>query len=192
MGVLQRAQENGAVEKTYEDVDTEPKQRIYLRPATTPVVKEKRKLNKHGYWEVDGQLEHRVVWEQAFGQIPHAWVVHHINFIKQDNRLDNLVALPDKVHTQIHNAMNGGRARYTQAELWPMYTDLKAEYVRLEGLLKTVRQSYKKLCKEYKDLNLNVPGILTPSAGQQKKELRERGKKWAKNKRNRQKYANKK
>lgn len=42
--------------------------------------------------------EHRFVWEQAHGDIPKEYVIHHINGIKTDNRLENLVALPRISH----------------------------------------------------------------------------------------------
>ena len=42
--------------------------------------------------------QHRVVWEQAYGEIPNGMVVHHINGIRCDNRLENLIALPKAHH----------------------------------------------------------------------------------------------
>lgn len=62
-----------------------------------------RHLRKHdGYWEVlvDGQriLEHRYLWEQANGPLPKKWVVHHLNGVKDDNRLENLVGMARSHH----------------------------------------------------------------------------------------------
>lgn len=42
--------------------------------------------------------EHRVIWEQAYGPLPTGYVVHHLNGIKDDNRLENLAALPRAIH----------------------------------------------------------------------------------------------
>ena len=68
----------------------------------SPTWKGGRSKHADGYWEVniDGQrlLEHRYVWEQANGPIPDKWVVHHLNGIKDDNRLENLVAMPRSHH----------------------------------------------------------------------------------------------
>lgn len=46
--------------------------------------------------------EHFLVWEQGHGKsIPEGWVIHHINGIKSDNRLCNLVAMPNKKHNKL-------------------------------------------------------------------------------------------
>jgi len=52
------------------------------------------KANKVGYvWE------HIVVWEEANGKVlPEDWVVHHLNGIRNDNRKENLMAMPRKNH----------------------------------------------------------------------------------------------
>ena len=54
----------------------------------------KRPNRKHRY-----QLEHIIVWEEANGELPQGWIIHHLNGIKDDNRLENLVALPRKRHS---------------------------------------------------------------------------------------------
>ena len=50
------------------------------------------------------RLEHRLVWEAAHGPIPKGHHVHHLNGIKDDNRLENLVALSPKDHHTQHEA----------------------------------------------------------------------------------------
>ncbi|MCH8162118.1 MAG: HNH endonuclease [Chloroflexi bacterium] len=44
------------------------------------------------------RLEHIVIWEAANGPIPDKWVIHHLNGTKDDNRLENLVAMPRSHH----------------------------------------------------------------------------------------------
>lgn len=47
-------------------------------------------------------MEHILVWEQANAKpLPNGWVIHHLNGIKDDNRIRNLVALPNKKHNLI-------------------------------------------------------------------------------------------
>lgn len=43
-------------------------------------------------------LEHIYVWVQAKGPLPEDYIVHHINGIRTDNRLENLIAMPRKKH----------------------------------------------------------------------------------------------
>lgn len=44
-------------------------------------------------------MEHRVIWELAHHRkIPKGWIVHHLNGVRDDNRPENLVALPERKH----------------------------------------------------------------------------------------------
>jgi len=65
----------------------------------TPV---KGKIAKDGYVYIstdDGyQSQHRYVWEQAHGKLGKGYVIHHINGVRSDNRLENLIALPKSQH----------------------------------------------------------------------------------------------
>ena len=72
------------------------------------------KRNCHGYIQVyapshpravNGKyvMEHILVWEQAHNQsLPDGWVIHHLNGIRDDNRPENLLALPYRKH---HNGL---------------------------------------------------------------------------------------
>ncbi|MCJ7828976.1 MAG: HNH endonuclease [Dehalococcoidia bacterium] len=61
---------------------------IYLRT--------NRSGKKHCY-----QAEHIVVWEQANGRLPDGWVIHHLNGVRDDNRLENLAGMPRKQHNPL-------------------------------------------------------------------------------------------
>ena len=77
-------------------------------------------LNTYKYLAVDGQtlLEHRYVWERANGLLPSGWVVHHLNGLKGDNRLENLLAIPrDKHHKHLVEDALKSRIRELEAKL---------------------------------------------------------------------------
>lgn len=42
--------------------------------------------------------QHRFVWEVAYGKLRENMVVHHINGIRWDNNLENLIAIPKTKH----------------------------------------------------------------------------------------------
>ena len=52
------------------------------------------KTNHQGYVR-----EHVLIWEKVNGrELPLGWVIHHINGIKDDNRPENLMAMPKRGH----------------------------------------------------------------------------------------------
>lgn len=69
--------------------------------------------------------EHILVWEAANRPLPKVWVIHHLNGIKNDNRLENLVALPKKNH---HGWL-------VQQEIQKRVRELESENSKLHQLL---------------------------------------------------------
>lgn len=62
-------------------------------------------------------LSHIAVWEDANGPLPRAWNVHHLNGVKSDNRLENLVGLPNhEHHSRPHLAVKPYEARIRALE----------------------------------------------------------------------------
>ncbi len=58
----------------------------------------------NGRWET--VLEHRRVWEEAFGPIPPGYHVHHEDGNKLNNSLDNLRCLTIADHNRMHHEEN--------------------------------------------------------------------------------------
>lgn len=50
--------------------------------------------------------EHIYVFEREYGKIPKGFVVHHKNFNKQDNRIENLQLMSSKEHKVLHSKIN--------------------------------------------------------------------------------------
>lgn len=99
--------------------------------------------------------EHRVVWEEEFGEIPAGYVIHHINGVKKDNRIENLELKSRARHTSEH--FKG----------IPKIDILGEEKFRLLSMkLKTARISQRKIkdeftsfcfcCKNFYQLNVLV------------------------------------
>jgi len=77
-------------------------------------------IDKDGYRQLitdrKHRPEHRVVWEKHYGEIPDGWVVHHLNGVRDDNRIENLHAMPRKRHSPI-TAMEPYQQRIRDLEL---------------------------------------------------------------------------
>ena len=43
-------------------------------------------------------LEHRLIWFECHPETPKSFVVHHLNGIRDDNKIENLIATPKKKH----------------------------------------------------------------------------------------------
>jgi hypothetical protein len=69
-----------------------------------PCWKGGKSKDKRGYIQIShgknsGRPEHRVVWEEKNGKIKKGYVIHHLNGIRTDNRIENLCPLPRKRHS---------------------------------------------------------------------------------------------
>lgn len=53
--------------------------------------------------EVKRVMEHRLIWERAYGKIPAGYEVHHKNGDPRDNRLFNLIILIHLIHMRLHH-----------------------------------------------------------------------------------------
>lgn len=68
----------------------------------------KERCTSHGYYRTgkSGQHEHRKVYEDYYGvKLRPEQIIHHINFIRTDNRIENLYCYDSaSEHQRVHNA----------------------------------------------------------------------------------------
>lgn len=67
-------------------------------------------IGKRGYWLIyvpgRGQVKyHHYVWEKNYGSVPEGYALHHINFDKLDNRIENLQMMPKREHHKLHDRL---------------------------------------------------------------------------------------
>lgn len=68
-------------------------------------------INKNGYFECttkDRLMLHNYVWEKHNGKIPIGYEIHHIDFNKVNNHIDNLLLVTPSEHTKIHSNHKNG------------------------------------------------------------------------------------
>lgn len=74
---------------------------------------------KNGYLHDHSTLEpiHRQVFESKIGIIKKNWHIHHINFDKMDNRIENLISLPGDFHLKLHDRMEAIKRVFNLQEI---------------------------------------------------------------------------
>ena len=69
------------------------------------------KIIKHGhiYIRINSKYipEHVYIWEKIHGPVPFGHHIHHIDFNKQNNRIENLKLMTAKDHVTLHNIKRG-------------------------------------------------------------------------------------
>ena len=57
---------------------------------------------KDGTGKISTMMLHRYIYEQVHGPLPPDYVVHHVNGQIDDNRPENLIAMPRSEHSRLH------------------------------------------------------------------------------------------
>ena len=53
---------------------------------------------------INNKYLHHLIWENHYNRsIPNGYIIHHINGIKIDNRIQNLICVPKKIHDSFHS-----------------------------------------------------------------------------------------
>lgn len=76
------------------------------------------KNNKYGYKITKtGELEHRKLYKEHYGEIPKKYIIHHIDCIKTNNSIYNLIALPKRLHEIIHTKIKNQKRIIPREEI---------------------------------------------------------------------------
>jgi len=82
-----------------------------------------RFITQDGYCKIyngnrkDYLWEHHLVWEKANGKkLPKGWIIHHLNGIRDDNRIENLVAVPSRKQHPTYTFVKALQTRIRELE----------------------------------------------------------------------------
>lgn len=85
------------------------------------------RLEKQTKWLADGyvldykgRLLHRTVCYKVNGPFPSDWVVHHIDENKKNNKPENLIAMPRKLHDKLHGLIRKTRLTFNRVRVQAM------------------------------------------------------------------------
>lgn len=96
------------------------------------------------------QLIHREIYKVSQGLIPKGWIVHHIDCVKTNNELNNLIALPEGFHNLIHSQMKVRGYIMQRGEIIKLLAEYAIEAKSAKRELSKVRSELKKLRKREK------------------------------------------
>ena len=101
---------------------------------------------------------HRLVWEEAYGEIPEKMLVYHIDGDKLNNDLSNLELMSHIDHRRIHSGWLGDESGWTHKpcsrckEMKP----LDEFYKQKKGYQSMCKACNSKSCEEYDKRNIDA------------------------------------
>lgn len=102
--------------------------------------------DKGGYFrDADGKRLHRKLCREYYGWFPSQYVVHHIDFNKENNNKVNLIALPRELHDSLHSYMNRTKIKLTREQ-----TEQALKLYKSKSRFKGIKQiiEIKMICKK--------------------------------------------
>jgi hypothetical protein len=104
------------------------------------------KINNYFFNETSGKYLHREFYFSRYPNHNRSYDVHHIDGNKENNSIDNLIAIPNKLHKEIHFLMSQGKT-FTKREIEDIYIKSKCNGLKIEKI-PTVINNNKKFIKK--------------------------------------------
>lgn len=107
-------------------------------------------------------MNYRKLYERHYGiKIPPDYDIHHINFNHEDNRVENLILLPKKLHQRIHKCfMHNGCIRTDELFMFKCCANQLVDSM-LSSALQEASEIYNDIqiwasCKEMEDIRIHA------------------------------------
>ena len=88
---------------------------------------------KSSGYSIDGESNlptHIAVYKKHYKIIPDGYDVHHVDHNKHNNSVDNLIAIPRKMHKRIHVIYKDTGVKLTKSEIRKLYSELKVADIK--------------------------------------------------------------
>lgn len=72
-------------------------------------------------------IEHIRIYKEEIGDYPPDWQIHHIDCNKQNNSIDNLIAIPRDLHYKLHRMMKKFFRHFSRDDILKMLDKYKVE-----------------------------------------------------------------
>ena len=105
------------------------------------------------------EKSYRGIWKEAHGFLPPGWVVHHVDFDRSNNTINNLVALPDWLHDEKHAEMRHYGFRLTYEECMDLYREYRGYYETLTAELEAHLKRELELRAKFNSIHVSNAGF---------------------------------